>query len=224
MMIHNDRRSLRSTMGYSNDGSDDLEKLRRAFAEITTKFGSIDDILAAFGLADMPLAQRYGILFGFIVFACTITTVIALLTFGGTFKRIAEQAQTGDATLLTAHDARAQRALLLEELLDSRERMRGNYPPAPRTEGLTNLTKMLLNVSPDSNVEDIGVEDGKENKKGDGKRYVPAHYEQNYLKAYQKCQDRPGGECNRGYASRHRSHSHRFSNRPRLVWSPRGPL
>jgi hypothetical protein len=182
-------------MGYANDGSDDFEKLQIAFRQIVGKFGSVDDVLEAFGLKDLPSAQRYGIMFGFLVFICTISAVVGLLVLGGSFKRIAHQAETGQTTLMSAHDARAQRALLLEQLLEGRERMIQKYPKVERAEGYTPLTKSLMNVSPHKNYADV---DGSEKKeisevKDEKGSKGPSLYQQNYVKAYHICQDKPGG-------------------------------
>lgn len=151
-------------MPYNNNNAgSDLEKLQLALREITHKFGSLDDILVAFGLADMPTAQRYGILFGFIVFTLTVGTVLVLLVLGGSFQRIAEQAETGAVTVLTAGETRAQRALLLEQLLESRQRMARRYETtttttsssstntlaSTTTDAWTPLTRMLLQEAPD---------------------------------------------------------------------------
>jgi hypothetical protein len=198
-------------MPYANDAVDDMEKLKVAFSEVASKFGSFDSMLEAFGLTNMPPAQRYGILFGCIVFTLTITAVIGLLTFGGTFARIAEQEESGNAAPLTPVDARSRRQLLLEQLLDGRERMKQQYPPEPTVDQVTPLTKMLLNVAPDAMTDELAelLEDhnigNKENKKKSKgkkkkeiKRYIPPYYEENYVSAYRKCQDRPGGtyrEC-----------------------------
>jgi hypothetical protein len=170
----------------------DFEKLTKAFGEVATAFGSWENLLDAFGLLHMPAAQRYGILFGCITFTCTIAAVLCLLTFGGSFQRIAEQ-QKGDATIPHAHQARSQRALLLERLLDARERMMKYYPPTPIvTDGFTNLTKMLMNAHPK-----IIETDSKDEKK-DGEstiiREYPDDYQNNYQVAYRLCQDSPGGE------------------------------
>ena len=159
----------------------DFQKLQLAFAEITKSFGSVENVLEAFGLADLPTAQRYGILIGALVFISTVTAVVALLVLGGSFQRMAEQQKTG--TLAVAHDfkARLDRPLLLERLLDARERMmKQNYPNAgKRTEGTTALTKMLLNVSPPPS----GTKAENDN----------TGYLKNYVVAYRKCQDKPGG-------------------------------
>ena len=41
----------------------DLEKIQQSLSSITS-IASFDDVLATFGLLDMPTAQKYGILFG----------------------------------------------------------------------------------------------------------------------------------------------------------------
>jgi hypothetical protein len=182
-------------MSYSNEDTGDFDKLRKAFTELTAMFGSTDDLLKAFGLADMPQAQRYGIFFGCLVFICTVTAVITLLFLGGTMKRIQEQAETGDATMLSPQAARAQRALLLENLLEGRERMVRNYTESPKTEGFTSLTTMLMNVAPktDEITDLVSDDDKKEKKKQEIRRVIPPYYEENYVASYRKCQDRPGG-------------------------------
>eukprot|EP00568_Trieres_chinensis_P012233 CAMPEP_0183303602 /NCGR_PEP_ID=MMETSP0160_2-20130417/8975_1 /TAXON_ID=2839 ORGANISM="Odontella Sinensis, Strain Grunow 1884" /NCGR_SAMPLE_ID=MMETSP0160_2 /ASSEMBLY_ACC=CAM_ASM_000250 /LENGTH=78 /DNA_ID=CAMNT_0025466525 /DNA_START=275 /DNA_END=507 /DNA_ORIENTATION=+ len=75
--------------------SSDSEKLLLALREIRN-FASLDGILEYTGLGDMPPAQRYGILFGTVVFSLTIGTVLALLVLGGTFDRISEQEKARD--------------------------------------------------------------------------------------------------------------------------------
>ena len=169
-------------MPYSaTTDTSDFQKLQLAFAEITKSFGSVENVLEALGLADLPTAQRYGILIGALVFVTTVTAVVALLVLGGSFQRIAEQQKTG--TLVVSHDFRARldRPLLLERLLDARERMmKRNYPNAgKRTEGNTALTKMLLNVPPPPS----GTKAENDN----------TGYLKNYVVAYRKCQDKPGG-------------------------------
>lgn len=177
----------------------DLEKLQKAFQQVTAAFGSADSILEAFGLANMPSAQRYGILFGFLVFVTTITAVLALLVLGGSFKRIAEQTVTGKPTLLTSTEVRKERPLLLETLLEGRERLQKNYSPPVWTDQPTHLTQMLLNVAPDAlddDDDDGGDQTQKEEeKKSPNERHVPPYYEENYSSAYRKCQDQPGGAC-----------------------------
>lgn len=154
----------------------DSEKLLQAFQELSVAFGSWNNILEAFGLLNMPTAQRYGIVFGCITFVVTVSTVLGLLTFGGSFRRMAEQAQDG-VTIPHAYTARSERALLLERLLDARERMLQHYPlPQKVNKGFSSLTKLLLN-------------DHKEN----GAREFPEGYQNNYEVAYRKCQDAPGG-------------------------------
>jgi hypothetical protein len=184
-----------SIMPYSSEDTGDFDKLRTAFTELTAMFGSVEDLLKAFGLADMPQAQRYGILFGCLVFITTVTAVVALLVMGGTMKRIQEQAETGDATMLSPQAARAQRALLLERLLEGRERMVRNYTEPSKTEEFTSLTTMLMNVAPktDELAELVSDDDKKEKKKQEIRRYIPPYYEENYVASYRKCQDRPGG-------------------------------
>jgi Na+/pantothenate symporter len=169
-------------MPYSSPAeTGDFEKLQLAFKELTSTFGSMENLLEAFGLADLPSAQRYGIIFGFLVFVGTVTAVLALLTLGGSFERMAEQTKTGSVTIAHDFKARMDRPLLLERLLDSRERlMRQNYPNrAQRKEGCTNLTKTLLNIPPPKNAKSE-----KDDKTG---------YMKNYVVAYRKCQDQPGG-------------------------------
>lgn len=163
------------------DGSGDFEKLQQAFGEIWATFGSVDNLLEAFGLTDLPVAQRYGILVGCIVFMVTVMAVLSLLVLGGSFRRIAEQTQTGSITIPADYRARLGRPLLLEHLLDARARMlQRNYPNrATRTEGRTNLTQMLLTAAPPPE----GTSEAKD-KTG---------YMKNYVVAYRKCQDKPGG-------------------------------
>ena len=183
-------------MGYTNEQAGDFEKLKEAFRELTSTFGSFDNLLEAFGLSDMPQAQRYGIMFGLLVFTCTVTTVVALLVFGGSFQRIAEQAESGSPSLLSPTTARSQRALLYEQLLEGRKRMLQNYPPETLTTEPTNLTKMLLSDAPDGIGEVADLVAGKKTKNAQKKeRYIPPYYEENYLEAYRRCQDRPGGTC-----------------------------
>lgn len=189
-------------MPYSSAGqSSDFEKLQMAFHDITSKFGSFDNFLEAFGLASMPTAQRYGILFGCLVFIFTVASVLALLVLGGSFKRMAEQATTGEATITEGYRSRLERSLLLERLLDSRHRMlTQNYPNREqRTEGKTNLTKMLLNVPLPEESKSIAalVDDnstkGQVNKKGQRADCMEG-YKENFVIAYRKCQDKPGGK------------------------------
>jgi len=174
--------------------SSDMDKLFAAFGDLTNMFNSWEDMLDAFGLLHMPAAQRYGILFGCITFTCTLIAVAALLTFGGTFTRIAEQ-QTGEATIPHAHQARAARALLLERLLDARERMAQHYSAAVMVVAGTwsPLTRMILNVQPKILPSEKKKEEDKENAKPSVKKEYPPDYQNNYTIAYRTCQDSPGG-------------------------------
>lgn len=162
----------------------DLEKLKIALAQITSTFGSVDNVMESFGLADLPSAQKYGILFGCFVFVGTVVAVLTLLVLGGSFERLAEQAKTGSVTIAHDYKARVDRPLLLERLLDARARMmRQNYPnQGQRQEDFTNLTKMLLNVPPPP--------------KGKAAHDDEAGYLKNFVVAYRKCQDKPGGMDN----------------------------
>jgi hypothetical protein len=185
-------------MPHANADTSDFEKLQMAFQDVTAKFGSIEDILVAFGLADMPKAQRYGVLMGCIVFSCTVGAVLALLAFGGSFKRIAEQTQTGDYTIESDFQTRQDRPLLLERLIDARERLLAeNYPDRKqRKSRRTNLTKMLLGVPPPKDIP--GVVDDNGAKQSVGKKQDRAAemegFKENFAWAYRKCQDQPGGE------------------------------
>lgn len=187
-------------MPQVNPDASDFEKLQLAFQDIAQKFGSINDVLEAFGLAELPTAQRYGILFGFIVFTLTVTTVLALLVFGGTFKRLAEEAETGKSTVESDYKVRLQRPLLLERLLEAQEWLeRENYPNRPgRKQQQTNLAKMLNSVPPPKQGEDGNNEketrDAVQSK--DNRAAVMVGYKQNFVVGYRKCQDKPGGEFN----------------------------
>ena len=190
-------------MPYASDDAppSDLDKIRQSLGLITS-ISSIDDVLSALGLLDMPRAQRIGIAFGVLTFALTIAAVLSLLTLGGTWTRIEQQARAGASA--SAPDSVAQRkrrALLMERLLDGRDwMMETNYPPSgiggegegeggagggmPKKNGgdattltltLTPLTKMLMMAAP---------------TEGGG---MPEGYEANYKAAYRRCQDKPGG-------------------------------
>lgn len=171
-------------MPYSNAAeTGDFEKLQKAFSDILSTFGSVDNLLDAFGLSTLPSAQRYGIVFGCFVFVGTVTAVLTLLVLGGSFHRMAEQTKTGAVTIAHDFKARLDRPLLLERLLDARTRMmQRNYPNSrQRKEGLTNLTSMLLNVAPPP--------------KGKSAKDDETGYMRNFVVAYRKCQDKPGGTC-----------------------------
>ena len=172
----------------SNDINNDLDKLKQALSSLSGKFSSVQDILESFGLASLPTAQRYGILFGICVFVFTITTVLMLLIYGGTFARIQQQSQ-GNAVVKEAQEVRKSRPLLLERLLEARDRMLAeNYPPPPKRTKCTPLTEMLLNVNYNNT---IALND--KNKKNGTRHEIPEGYEENYKKAYLTCQDKPGG-------------------------------
>jgi hypothetical protein len=188
----------------ANGDLSDLDKVLNALSFITD-IRSPNDLFEVFGLDTLPTAQKYGIVFGILTFTLTVTTVMALLILGGSFKRIAEQAE-GGSTIPCAIEERLNRPLLLERLLESQERMMKNYPTETFSEGLTKLTKMLMNIAPDVQkaqesmaalVAEDGGEKGKkelEKKKEELKKYIPEGYEANYVKAYRKCQDKPGGK------------------------------
>lgn len=184
-----------------DDSTSDIEKLKQAFSSLTEKFSSVDDLLGAFGLANLPTAQRYGIFFGCCVFILTITAVMILLIWGGSFARIAQQSKTADPTIKDAVQVRQERALLLERLLEARERMmKENYPSAPpKTTQTTKLTEMLLNVSCTGDVADLVAEDSDKRNNAAATRHIPEGYEENYKTAYRTCQDKPGGKSRCGY-------------------------
>ena len=180
----------------SDDGTppySDLDKIRQSLGVITS-ISSIDDVLSAFGLLDMPRAQRLGIAFGVLTFALTIAAVLSLLTLGGTWTRIEQQARAGaSACAPDAVSQRRGRALLMERLLEGRDwMMETNYPKkkdggddddATTSTTLTPLTKMLMMAAP---------------TEGGG---MPEGYEANYKAAYRRCQDKPGGGYKNEYIS-----------------------
>jgi hypothetical protein len=189
-----------------NSNTSDFEKLQLAFQEITSKFGSLEDILEAFGLAALPTAQRYGILFGFVVFTVTVSAVMALLVFGGTFQRIAEEAETGKVSVESDYRVRLQRPLLLERLLDAQKRLlEQNYPDRPkRQERMTNLTKMLCSVVPPDETTNKGKDSNNNNSNFDfsnQRAEIMVGYKENYFMGYRKCQDKPGGTCDQKHKS-----------------------
>lgn len=184
-------------MAHSNADSSDLEKLQSALTEVVAKFGSVEDVLEAFGLASLPTAQRYGVLIGCIVFFCTVTAVVALLIFGGSFRRIMEQEQTGGTAVERDYKARQGRPLLLERLLDARERLLKNYPDRQERKGrATKLNTMLMSVPPPKDIP--AVVDDAEAKRSVNKKQDRAEemngFKENFAWAYRKCQDQPGGE------------------------------
>lgn len=179
----------------------DSEKLNQALADLKVLFGSFENILEAFGLLHMPAAQRYGIFFGIMTFVVTVSTVFCLLAFGGSFERLAEQAKE-DFTIPHTHTARAERALLLERLLDARERMLQYYPSAQYvTKGFSGLTMMLLNDH-----AKLVLKTGSDKKKKEAENTTleyPEGYQDNYQIAYRKCQDAPGGAALSGRPESH---------------------
>jgi uncharacterized membrane protein len=153
-------------MPYINDPSsiDDFTKLKLAIVEIVSRFGSVQSILDSLGLSNMPMAQRYGIMFGCLVFMVTISVVVSLLIFGGTFQRIQEQAtefHTRNVSNTPSHDIRSQRPLLFEQLLEGKDRLLQRYTnnnaehrsvktttatSTTSTTDFTPLTYLVLNV------------------------------------------------------------------------------
>jgi hypothetical protein len=120
---------------------------------------------------------------------------------GGSFKRIAEQAKHGGSSIPDAIEERVSRPLLLERLLEARERLLKKYPEPEKTDAMTPLTKMLLNIAPDiakaKEVMDsivVSSEDDKKKKNEKLKKFIPDGYEDNYIEAYRRCQDKPGGK------------------------------
>mmetsp|Transcript_24690 Transcript_24690/g.53507 ORF Transcript_24690/g.53507 Transcript_24690/m.53507 type:complete len:461 (-) Transcript_24690:223-1605(-) len=165
-------------MPAPNADLSDLDKIKQSLTSVTS-ISSLDDVLAAFGLLNMPTAQKYGILFGFLTFLLTVASVFVLLTLGGSWKRIEQQSKSGESA--TAPDSvtqRKRRPLLLERLLEGREWMlKNNYPEGKETVEsgeFTPLTKMLMMVT---------AEEGN----------MSQGYEESYKDAYRRCQDKPGG-------------------------------
>jgi len=137
----------------------DLDKLLSAFASLQ----SAEDIFDVFGVGNLPQAQKYGILLGITTFVVTVSSVIGLLVAGGSFKRIADQAEDGvEVSIPNSIEERLGRPLLLERLLEASERMRKSYRDGDavvatdggdgdkrETKEFTILTKMLMNIAPD---------------------------------------------------------------------------
>jgi hypothetical protein len=211
-----------TTMPYAtNAQGSDLDKLYTVLHDLLASFGSIDGLLQAFGLHNLPMAHRYGILLGLVVFIGTISAVVLLLIFGGSFDRIKVQAMTGESTILSAGQARRGRALLYEQLLDARRRMVAAYgnenynatAAATYSSGSGScsssspLLRLLLHqapskVPPPNLLNEAGDENKKPNNNKKSKQqhpttteqFVPPMYKENYVKAYRRCQDRPAGE------------------------------
>jgi len=191
-----------------SSSSGDVDKLKEALS-LLPSVGSMDDVMSAFGLNTLPTAHRYGIFFGCVVFTLTVTAVMVLLVKGGSIQRITEQSRAGEATPVDAVKERSDRPLLLERLLIAREQMiEANYPEdgedaEKASEEWTKLTEMLLNVAPDTEKlrglqEVLECDDdgkgGKGNKnETESQKLIPDGYVKDYLDAYRKCQDEPGG-------------------------------
>jgi Na+/pantothenate symporter len=187
------------------DDTSDFEKLKLALHTLTGHFSSFEDFLGAFGLAHMPTAQRYGILFGFLVFFCTIIAVLSLLVLGGSFSRITEQMQTGEVTVTDPIAVRTNRPLLLETLLESRSRMmQEGYPQPITTTGMTHLMTLILNmpIQVGTAVHELTDEDNAERAKQ--AQSIPIQYQNDYVEAYRVCQDKPGGKSRRSEVIHHR--------------------
>jgi len=190
-----DEEAIYDAMGYPQqvEDSSDFEKLTKAFTLLTGHFSSFDDFLAAFGLANMPAAQRYGIMFGVLTFVLTVSSVVALLTFGGSFKRIAEQSAQGDVIVPDVVTSRSGRPLLLERLLEARERMiTKNYEKPQTSTSDSKLTKMVLNVDIGSGKVSDLVDESAATRNAQ-ERLIPPGYQAEYVEAYRKCQDKPFG-------------------------------
>lgn len=196
----------------------DLDKLLSAFGSLR----SAKDIFDVFGVGNLPQAQKYGIFLGIGTFVVTVSSVIALLFLGGSFKRIADQAEGIEASasvIPNAVEERVGRPLLLERLLEASDRMWKSYVDRGSggeegkvgKEEVTVLTKMLVNIAPDiTKAQEILArlgdnKDGntttkkkkkvaqKKKKKEELNKLVPDGYEQQYIEAYRKCQEKPGG-------------------------------
>lgn len=183
-------------MPYAVDETSDFEKLKNAFHTLTGHVSSVDDFLAAFGLTNMPAAQRYGIMFGFLVFTLTICAVVTLLVLGGSFARMTEQMQTGEVTVPDPVTARSYRPLVLEYLLEARDRMmKDNYPAIATDTARNKFMNMILNVPIQSGANIAELTDESELKRTKQARFVPVEYQNDYVEAYRLCQDKPGGVC-----------------------------
>jgi hypothetical protein len=177
------------------DDTTDFEKLKIALQTLTGHFSTFEDFLAAFGLANMPSAQRYGIMFGFLVFICTIIAVLTLLVLGGSFSRIAEQMQTGEVTVTDPIAVRTNRPLLLETLLESRSRMmQEGYPMPVTTTNMTHLMILILNTPIQVGTAVHELTDENDEKRTIQAQRIPIQYQNDYVEAYRVCQDKPGGK------------------------------
>jgi RimJ/RimL family protein N-acetyltransferase len=155
----------------------DLDKLTSALSILPALTPT--GLLQAFGLTNLPTAQKYGILCGIITFTLTVGTVLTLLTLGGSWKRIEQQESSGEVT--SAPDSvvqRKKRALIMEHLLDNRDWMMSRYNTTSYKqdgEGITPLNELLSTIAPRNEAESNEA------------------YQLNYKKAYRRCQDKPGG-------------------------------
>lgn len=164
----------------------DYDKILQSLS-VVTSIQSFDDVLAAMGILNMPTAQRYGIAFGILTFVTTVLVVLFLLTLGGTWRRIEDQARLGaSASAPDAVTQRKRRALLMEHLLEGREwMMTTNYPRDGPRAGRANLTRMLMMADP--------LGEGKGSSEDGGNVQLAEGYQKNYHIAYRRCQDKPGG-------------------------------
>ena len=153
----------------------DLDKLTSALSILPL---TPTALFEAFGLSNLPTAQKYGIFLGILTFTLTVGTVLTLLTLGGSWKRIEIQEKSGEIT--TAPDSvvqRKKRALIMERLLENRDWMMKRYATYHHGDDpFTPLTELLMTFAPKNEKESNSI------------------YKQNYTKAYRRCQDKPGGE------------------------------
>ena len=139
----------------SSTTTSDLEKLLSVFSSLR----SANDIFDVFGVGNLPQAQKYGIILGIVTFTVTVSAVIILLILGGSFKRIATQAEDAESGIMpNSIEQRLMRPLLLERLLEASERMVKRYELAWMESDVKNkkkvakysvLTELLMNVAPD---------------------------------------------------------------------------
>jgi len=191
----------------------DLDKLLSAF-DMIKSITSINSLLEAFGLDNLPAAHKYGLFFGCLTFILTVSTVLFLLVFGGSFTRIKQQSEGGTSSIPSSLEVRKDRPLLYESLLEARKRMIASYESDSMVnDERTVLMKLLNNVAPDitgaTELRAALIEEEEESndkkktstktneigkKKEELKKFLPEGYEANYVAAYRKCQDKPGGK------------------------------
>lgn len=127
----------------------DLDKLLSAF-DMIKSITSINSLLEAFGLDNLPAAHKYGLFFGCLTFILTVSTVLFLLVFGGSFTRIKQQSEGGTSSIPSSLEVRKDRPLLYESLLEARKRMIASYESDSMVnDERTVLMKLLNNVAPD---------------------------------------------------------------------------